>query len=173
MAKTTGYKLREAIRVREMERSVLEGQFEESLMQFKDDNKGDPKEIAKQLRQNEEAIATLQVAQDFYNLRVTVKVQGKEVSLAEAVAKIGGAGRIKDRWQAVANQGGSDRDRRYRHRLEARDPAQERASAKITPQDALKEAITAAKIAAALRAAIAEGNSTDLEIPDLEDKLLQ
>lgn len=174
MATVTGYKLREAIRVREMERSVLNGQFKDSLTQFADDSKGNPKNIAEQLRKNEEDIATLQVAQDLYNLRVLVKIQGKQISLAEAVARIGGVGRLKDLWHDVANvtADGGGRRRYYDSPL-SRDPSQERAKAMITPQEALKEAVSAAKIAAAYRAAIAEGNNQEIDIPDLDAKLLQ
>ena len=171
MAKTTGYKIREAIKLHEMRKSVLQGQFGNSLVQFEDEEKGDPRELAQQIRQEETAIAKLQVAQTSYNLQVKLEVGGQQITLCEAVKSIGGAGRMEQLWNTVANSR-DDYGRSYGGER-SRDPNQERAKNQVTPQEALGEATKSAKQAAQLRAGIAEGNSEQVEIPSLDASLLQ
>lgn len=166
--KITGYKLREAIRLQKMQIVVLNGQFNGSLVQFKEDKKGDPRDIAKQLEAAELALAKLQVAQSYCNLNVQVNVLGNKMTLGDAVKRIGGIARLEEIWTKVAN---TEPDRYSMRHGMSRDPAQEYAQTQIDPQEALKLATGYAREAAALRAAIAEANSETIEISFLDSKL--
>lgn len=168
---TTGYQIREALKLHEMRKAVLNAQFNDSLVQFKDDEKGNPKAIAEQISSEETSIAKLQVAQSMYNLKVHVRVGSLTMTLCEAVKAMGGAGRMEQLWNQVANPNGGG-GRYYRHQETTRMPGVEHAKSQISSDAALKEATAAAKFAAQLRAAIAEGNSDEVDIPNLDAGLL-
>src|SRR5690606_25645250 len=61
-----------------------------------------PDEILSEFIEAEDAIAKLQTEQLKYNLAVNVKINGSDVTLAEAIKKIGGIGRIEKIWKAAS-----------------------------------------------------------------------
>jgi len=168
--KITGYRLREAIKMHELRRNTWAGQFTDSLVKFKDDDKTHPQVIARNFLTEEEAVAKLQAAQAKYNLAVVVNILGQQMSLCEAVKRVGGAGRVEGLWRAAA---GGKKDRYGYRNEDERDPTKERARAQMTINEITKEAHVAAKFAGALRSAIATANTQELEIEDLNAALFE
>lgn len=105
-----------------------------------------------------------------YNLQVRVTVQGTEITLAAAVKMLGGAGRVAKMWrEAVA-----DKEDRYGYRNEReRNKDTEIAQKRVPYDEALKEANKADGFAGALRAAIATGNATLVDIEGLDPALFE
>lgn len=166
--KVTGYKLREAIRRVELQRDTVAGLFKDSLYVFEGESKADPIELMKKFRDAEYAVAALQEAQQRYNLRVSLLVYGKVLSLAVAVKMLGGAGRTAKMWRdAIAK-----REDRYGRDLE-RSRDTEAAKRVVAYDVALREANKADAYAGELRAAVAAGNATEMEIEELEPVLFE
>lgn len=166
--KVTGYKLREAIRRVELQRDTVAGLFKDSLYVFEGEAKADPIELMKKFRDAEYAVAALQEAQQRYNLRVSFVVCGKVLSLAVAVKMLGGAGRTAKMWRdAIAK-----REDRYGRDLE-RSRDTEAAKRVVAYDVALREANKADAYAGELRAAVAAGNATEMEIEELEPVLFE
>jgi hypothetical protein len=168
--KVTGYQLREATRKFELQRDTAARLFKSSLYAFEDEVKEDPIEVMDHLKKAELSVVRLQEAQQKYNLKVLIDVQGKSITLAAAVKMLGGAGRIAKMWrEAVA-----DKEDRYGYRNERERNKDTEVARKRLPFDvALKEANTADGFAGALRAAIAVGNATSLEIEGLDTELFE
>ena len=161
--KTTGYKLRHAIREAEHIKNIAAGQWDDSLHAFpgEDETKAAPQVLMAKYVECENRLAALQLAQTRYNLAVTVTVQGQPMTLCEAVKRVGGAGRAekKDRY-------GYNRDL-------TRNSTEIRAVRTISIEAALLEAKRAARYASALREAIEVGNSTEVEIENLDSSLFE
>jgi len=168
--KVTGYKLREEIRRNELQRDMAANIFKDSLHAFKEEEKADPRALMQQFRNAEFHVAMLQEAQQRYNLKVTVDVQGRKMSLASAVKMLGGAGRAAKMWREAVGE----KEDRYscRNNLE-RQKDTETAKRTVSHEEALKEANKADAYAGSLRAAIALGNATETEIEHLESLLLE
>lgn len=166
--KVTGYKLREAIRRVELQRDTTAGLFKDSLHVFEGESKADPIDLMKQFRDAEYAAAALQEAQQRYNLRVSVSVYSKALSLAVAVKMLGGAGRAAKMWRESI----SKKEDRYGNHLE-RSKDTEAATRVVAYSVALREANKADAYAGELRAAIATGNATEMEIESLEPILFE
>ena len=168
--KTTGYKLREEIRKFELQRDTAINMFKDSLHVFEGESKADPLSLMQKFRDAEFAVVTFQEAQQRYNLKVNIDVQGKKISLAIAVKMLGGAGRAAKLWRDVVAE---KEDRHsYRNTLE-RSKDTEVAKRVVKYDFALKEANKADAYAGALRAAIATGNATEVEIEGLEPMLFE
>ncbi len=167
--KITGYKLKELIKQAEMVRDTVASHFDDSLHKFEGDaTKATPQEIVDKFRRADLALAQIQAVQAQYNLAVEVTVLGEKMTLLDAVKRVGGAGRIEKMWRSAS---GTKKDRyAYRDEL-TRDKDTIRAKRTISKGAALELAQQAAKVAGALRAAIAEGNSREVELdvslPDL------
>lgn len=161
--KVTGYLLREKVREWELRRNMANEQFPASLKKFPGETKRTPAEVVGDFEKAEKAIAYLQAAQARYNLGVQVNVLGEVMTLCEAVKRIGGAGRAEALWRSAAG-GKKDRYSSYRNDDEVRKADEVRAVATITQEDAAKQATRAAKYAGAMRAAIATGNATVVEM---------
>jgi hypothetical protein len=161
----TGYALREAIRRQQLRRDTIAAQFSDTLYVFEGEEKQSPDEVAAALMKAERTVAALQRAQDEYNLHV--KVTGKligEMTLCTAVKLVGGTGRLEKMWRtaAVPKQDCYDTERMVRNKDDVR------ARSTMNVRDLTDRAAKAASYAGALRAAIAEANSTKIEIEGLD-----
>lgn len=160
--KVNGFLFRESIRRWELRRDTAINQFDDSLKKFPGEEKPHPTAIAAEFLKCESAIAKIQAAQARYNSSVEVPVVEEKMTLTEAVKRLGGAGRMEKLWRAAAGAGKKKETYGFNDN-DVRDPNQIRAARTISLDDALKEARRAAAYASALRAAIAKGNSTEVE----------
>lgn len=168
--KVTGYKLREAIRRFELQRDTTVNLFKDSLHVFDDESKADPISLMQKFRDAEFAVVTLQEAQQRYNLKVSIDVYGKKIFLAAGVKMLGGAGRAAKMWREAV----SEKDDRHSYRSNLERSKDTIAAKRVVTYDiALKEANKADAYAGALRAAIATGNATEMEIEGLEPMLFE
>lgn len=170
---TTGYRLREALKLWGLRKAAAEQAFPDSLFKFDGEEKTKPADIVSTLVSAEASIAQLQVAQMRYNLSVMVEVEGQgQMPLAHAIKLAGSAERIEKLWRGVKSP--SSKRSRYDLGPElTRDPNQLRAASTITDKEALNQTSVASKRAGALRAAIASGNSTKVEIENLVPSLFE
>jgi hypothetical protein len=160
--KITGYKLKELIKRAEMVRDTVASHFNGSLHKFEGDDKDGPQDVVAKFRKADLALAQVQTVQARYNLAVEVEVLGEKMSLMEAVKRVGGAGRVEKMWRSAS---GEKKDRySYRDDDLTREAGQIRAKRTINKSQTLELAQEAAKIAGSLRAAIAEGNSVEVEL---------
>ena len=168
----TGYKLQNAIRDWETQRKIASGLFDNSLHVFEDEEEtaSSPHELMDQYKQAEDAIAKIQMAQLRYNLHVEVNVQGTKMTLAEAVKRVGGAGRMEAMWRAAATDG-TKRDRWSRDRSLTRSTDEERARPTLKRSEAIELTRTSGRYASSLREAIKTGNAREIEIEGLESSL--
>ena len=158
--KLTGYRLQHTIREASAELSVLVSQFEDSFMAFPDDKKSKPTDLYQKYLDLEEKITILQTTQGRYNLAVEVEVQGRKMTLAQAVKLVGGAGRGEKMWRGKARI----KKERYSYSEDSRSKDHVYASRTMTPEECLAEAKKASKWAAALREAIQIGNAKEVDI---------
>jgi hypothetical protein len=168
--KTTGYALREAVKLQELRRDTAARAFTGSLKAFPGEGKEAPQSVVEGFLKAESAIAKLQTAQARYNLTVTVTVEGQSITLSEAIKSIGGVARAEKMWRSAA---GPKPDRYASFNEDEIDPSKVRAKATIAPMEAVKLAAVLAKRAGALRAAIATGNTRELEIENLDPSLFE
>ena len=169
--KVTGYFLREKIREWELRRNMANEQFPKSLKTFKDEKKRTPVEVVADFEKAERAIAYIQAAQARYNLGVEVSVLSEKMTLCEAVKRVGGAGRVEALWRSAAG-GKKDRYASYSNDDAVRKADEVRAVATVTQEEAAKLATRAAKFAGAMRAAIATGNATVVDM-ELDTALIE
>lgn len=176
--KINGYKLQQAIKSRQEDRDLLNGQFSGSLYKFEDEQKRDPVDIAADLAKAEREIAHLQSVQGLYNTKVVITVDGQDITLLQAIKQVGGANRLANLWKQVAAQSAgtlrSGRRNRYADPFGApgvRDREQEYAKATVDAETAIQKAKEAAKAARELRAAISAGNAKEVEL-DVNPELL-
>jgi hypothetical protein len=156
----TGYKLRELLRNQRTLRDVHANRFNETLWQF--DNKSErPQAAAESFRAADHAVAMLEEAQQYYNLQVRIKVAGETLTLSRAIKLIGGAGRLEKMWRSAAKDTGRDR---YSYREMTRKADDIVAQRMISIEESIKLATIAAQYASELRAAIAEANTTKVNI---------
>lgn len=161
---TNGFELKEAQRALSLRISTLESEFNESQYAFPgDDDRRSPTEIAEELAEAETKLVRLQVAQKRYNLAVQVKLgkTGVTMPLSEAIAAVGGAGRVEKMWRLSASNTGRSR---YQDQSQEKDPTKVYSKRQVTVKQALDEANKAARFAGNLRAAIAVGNATELDL---------
>lgn len=164
--KVTGYQLREAIRAWELRKSAAEQLVPESLMCFAGQEHEDPAKIIAQVAEAEAKIAEIETVQSAYNLGVTVWVIDKDITLAEAIKAVGGAGRVEKLWR-MAVKGDNNRDRGYGYNELRKEKDTELAKRTISVEVAMKAAALAAQYAGALRAAIAQGNNQEKDVGGL------
>jgi len=160
--KITGYKLQHTLRELAHRRDTAAARFDKVLWKFEDQDKATPQQIMKAYRDAEVTIAKLQTAQGRYNLAITVNVLSETMTLAEAVKRVGGAGRMEKMWRSIA---APKKDRySYREEENTRDPHVERATRQVSEDEAAVFAQQAARFASALREAIQVANATEIEI---------
>lgn len=169
---TTGYKLKEALKLWDLRKTAAEQLFATSLFKFEGEQKEAPAEISKRLLEAEAAIASLQEAQMRYNLGTTVEVDGRgQMTLALAIKLAGVAERNEKLWKGVS----TPKKERYSYSGPelVRDPTQVRATATIEAKEVLLLTSKASKDAGALRAAIASGNAVKQPIENLNPALFE
>lgn len=164
--KISGYKLREAIKIKQIELSAIESQFNDSLYKFSDEKKISPQETSQLIVNLEKDISLLQTAQSYYNLQVKVTHNGEEMYLENAVKVLGGLGRDSRRWRDAANTG-TGRIPYARHSIRNKDEIV--AEATISKPEAIEKAKTSEKLASSLRSSIAIANATSIEIDFLQN----
>ncbi len=165
-----GYALREALKQWELRKDAAEKAFTSSLHKFADEKKDAPQQVVDAYLKAEDAISKLQVAQMRYNLAVKVEVQGEKMTLAEAIKRVGGAGRVEKMWKGATPQ---ERHHRYGDDGLTRTAGQERAEATIDAKTVVSLATQASKRSGAYRAAIAKTNGVSLDIEDLSPALFE
>ena len=160
--KITGYKLQHTLRELAHKRDTAAARFDKTLWKFEDEPKATPQEVMKTYRDAEGAIAQLQTAQGRYNLAITVNVLSESMTLAEAVKRIGGAGRMEKMWRSIA----APKKDQYGYGDDGttRDPNVERATRQVSEEEAAVFAQQASRFASALREAIQVANATEIEI---------
>jgi hypothetical protein len=161
--------LRVALKQWDLRKDAAAKAFNGSLHKFAGEEKDSPTQIVEELIRAELAIVDLQVAQMRYNLAVNVTVFGKEMTLAEAIKRVGFSGRVEKMWRGVTETKTS------RYGLDdglTRDPTRIRAEPVLKSKEALTLAMKASKAAGNLQAAIATGNATKVEV-DLSPALLE
>lgn len=166
----TGYMLREAVRIQTLRRDTAAGQFNDSLKKFPDEKKATPDEVIKRVREAEESISALQVAQSRYNLAVRVELpNGRRATLLECIKRIGGLGRIEKTWRSAAKvkeRGLFDDDR-------TREPGVVVQERQLSVDDASVRTEQVNRELGALRILIAAGNAQKVDIEDLDASLFE
>jgi len=166
-----GYKLREALKFWNAKRDATLSIFEGSLTKFKGEKKKSPDEIMKEFLDVEEAIAELQEEQMRYNISVIVKVRDKEMTLASAIKRIGGVGRVEKIWKIASKPVIKSRYGHVESKIiTSKDKDTEYAERQVSFEEALERASVAGRDAAAYREAIAIGNGREIKTslsPDL------
>lgn len=160
--KISGFRLQQAIKVQVDRRKLAEARFDGSLKKFPDEKKPDPRDLMKEFEDAERQIALLQTAQARFNLTVEVEVQGKRMTLQEAVKLLGGASRVERNWTKAA----AEENDRYADRVRDKDSII--AQRQVEPEKCAEFAKTAARKVRALRYAIQKGNATELDISGLD-----
>ncbi len=168
--KTTGFDIREARKLWELRRDTAARAFNGSLKKFEDETKETPQQIVDTFLAAAAAVAQIEVAQCRYNLKVTVEVQGQKMFLMDAIKLIEGAARAEKMWRSAA---GPVPDRYGSSYAEERDPTNVIAKSTLTSHEAMKLASQTAKRAGALRAAIAVGNTREVELEGLDPALFE
>lgn len=166
----TGYKIRRALKELEMLRDAALVEFNNSFQKYKWETKESPQKIMEKLERLEGKIARLQAAQALYNTQVMVDVVGKTMTLSEAVKRVGSFGKMVGLWKNAANQASQNTISRYGTTAKTDDVFPEQT---ITSEVATANAIQAEKYASALRGAVAEGNTTTVDLEGLDPDLLR
>ena len=169
--KTTGYGLREAIKQAELRRDTAANAFNGSLKKFPDEQKETPQAIVEAFTKAERALVSLQVAQMRYNLSVQVEVNGEKMTLAEAIKRVGGAGRIEKMWKGAIAE--PTKRNSYMDDVDERDATKVRATRTVPAAEAMKLATTSGKKSGSLRAAISVANGKEVEIEGLDSALFE
>lgn len=168
--KINGYEIREAIRRQELRREAYEKTFSRSLYKFESDEVPLPQEAMKQIVECEDAIAKLQAHQSRYNLIIETTINGKTLTLCEAIKRIGGAGRAEKMWRDYATEKNRSRYG-YTDIPDVKRQGEEHSKRALSISSTTKLATEAAEYAGALRSAIAFGNSIQIEM-EIDQKLL-
>lgn len=171
--KVTGFMLKDAISTWTLRKEAAGKLMPLSFYRFPGEAKKTPLENATELEKAELAIVALQVAQMHYNLKVRVTSPSLgSIQLGTAIKLLGATNRVKKLWiDAVAPK---------RNRYEStptvvleRDPTRERAEHTSTSEEITKQIALASKKVSHLGALVAIGNSTEIEIEDLDAALFE
>lgn len=168
--KITGTVLKEGLTMQKLRSDTAAGAFNGTLMKFPDEEKDTPHKLAEEYLRAEKALAKLQVAQKRYNLAVKVEVLGEVITLEEAIKRVGGPARAEKFWRTAA----APKQDRYGYRAETtRDATTIVAKSTVSTIEAMRLATQQAKQAGAFRAAIAVGNTKEVDIEDLDPSLFE
>lgn len=160
--KLTGYRIRERLNALLIDHKIAADAFSGSLVYFEDDGQGEtPDSVASRFAEAERKVASLQAVQARYNLAVPVEVQGERMTLCEAIKRVGGAGRLEKMWRDASS---TLRATDWRGAPVKRTKDEVVAKRALSPEECGKRAVKAARYAAALRAAVAQGNTTEIDI---------
>lgn len=162
-----GFKIKQALAALQTRREQLEVEISHGpLFRREDDKTKRPVEdLMSEYGQVERLIAQLQGAQTIHNAATKVTVSGKEISLAEAVKLAGSLERVAAKWKQLTKE-----VRLVLHETEYNSeskPIKIPLMRSLSPKDVLSRATTASIAAAAVRAAIAEGNAKSLPFESL------
>lgn len=160
----TGYTLREAIKIKNIELSSLASQFTESLQYFEPEEKPNPVDIANKIVKLESDLSLLQTFQSWYNLNVTVELEGNIIPLETAVKLVGGLSRLASYWRKAA-QGSEIVMSRFSRNQNTRSKDDLIAKPSITKSEALSLTKEAEKRCSSLRSKIAMANSNEKTLP--------
>jgi hypothetical protein len=164
--KINGYKLREAVQKWELRRDTALMQFHDALWTFETGKEPGqlPLELSKQIVEAENAITKLQTAQLALNLQVKVEVQGKSITLCEAIKGCGGADRFVQMWKGVAKlTKPMGVDLYGRGDGLSRDKEKQYATRTVEPKVAVEYATKAGAYSVALRSAVSQGNGVEVD----------
>lgn len=169
--KVNGLKFREALRKWDTRLEVAATQFKECLWQFPNDERKlpMPMDMSHKFVEADKAIATLQSAQQQYNLENMIDLGTEKVSLSLIIKMVGNGGRFEKMWRTAAIDTGRDRWSRHEN---IRKTDEVHAIRQISVEDALKNAENAAASASNLRMAIALANTREVEI-DIDPKYFE
>ncbi len=154
--KVNGYALRTAIRNRETERDGAIAALSQSL---RGQEGPTPEELMAKIEACEKNIACLQAFQSRYNLEIKIPVGVDTITMAEAVKRIGGIERVSAHWRNLMNQCSST--------------AMAASIIKFDTNAAIEKAKKAATEASTLRGRMSSANSTEIEIPELEESHME
>lgn len=172
--KINGYRLRAAIKRKEVTLQVAIRTFEESAYQYASDKqKYDLGDLMETVANTEIEITDLQACQSRYNLSVLVPYTNTNdelfhITLCQAVKLVGGAGREEKLWRSLLPK----KERYGFERVPTRSAGDEHAKLAVNYEELVDYVDSAAKCAANLRANIAVGNNTEVEIPELSEDML-
>lgn len=176
--KIDGSNIRGALREQEDVVRQVKATFEDSLYSFDGEQKLRPEKLMAQLRDAHDRLAMLHVVRTRYNLEVRVNVRDprtvgasatlwrerRNISLMEAVNRVGNAGREANLWRNAAPRSNGRRGSWERRQELTRNKDQERAQSTVAIEDALRFSRGASRFAADLSSAITRGNATVLEM---------
>lgn len=164
--KVNGYQIREAIKHWTLLRDTLICNFNESLHVFEGETiSSSPIELMSKFDNADQNIAKLECCQQKFNQIVLVKIQDKSMTLSLAVKLVGGAGRREKLWRDAA----TPKKDRFSYRDEmTRSKDTEYARPVLTKDVILQNSESSMRYASALRAAIAQGNSQEVNIESLD-----
>lgn len=175
--KINGVMLREAITVWEMRRDASAKRFPNAFF-AKDAEVLSGKWESPTVHMNnfmlaEGNIAKLQAVQARYNIETMVSFsnggQTEKMSLCEAVKRQGGLNRAANMWREQTKQ---EEDKYESHRMAYADKAQEYPSRRVSLRESVDSAARMVTLAAALRGAVAVGNTREMEV-DLSPSLFE
>ena len=162
-----GFQIKEALKRWENRRKFAGDQFADSIVAFEEDEKEKPQKLIENYTRADSNYAKLQELQHWYNHQVKCNV-GKEVhTLSYCVKIVGGLSRVENLWHDACVQ---KRDR-WNPPEKTRSKELTYAKRTVTVKEASKLAEEAAKQASEVRAAIAIGNATNVEIGEVGFKL--
>jgi hypothetical protein len=166
--KTTGYALREAMKNHTLNKEVAEGDFTPSLKHTEgEDPKALPKEVFQAFLKADMALAKLEEAQVRYNLAVRLDFNGQNITLLDAIKRVGILGRVEKMWKGtIANPVAASN---------YFDEPENKVKAKRTlpASEALALTKMYGKQASSLRASIAAANAVVVDIEDLDASLFE
>jgi hypothetical protein len=159
-----GYGLREAIREWTVKKELAEQAFNKSLYVFPGDKGSDPNEVWGEYRAAELNIAKLQSAQNEYNLKVTVAIGGENITLCEAVKRVGAISRFVTLWKKALSKEAMEKHAWESKSALIRNKDDIVAEKKVTDETCQKAIVDLKKSENVLRAAIATANAIFIEL---------
>lgn len=166
--KVNGYQLREALRRWTTKLEVLKARFEENIWQFPGEQKNLPMAAA-DWRQAIDNVALVQCLQQQFNAQVMLQVAGKPMTLANAVKLVGMLGQFEAAWRKATFK---KKERYGLDTEQSRSKDNEYAVKSMTQEEIEKNADELGAYAASLRAAIAYGNSQEIDVGAVAEGVL-
>lgn len=157
----TGYGLKAQRQALELDLTTLFDELSNALYAFKTDVKRPMAAVSADIAAKQKELCKLETLQAQYNLAVKVDVEGETISLMEAVKRVGGAVKLEQAWRAVATP---KKDSYAPEHQTERSFDREFAGRTVTTEDAKGHTVAAARYASAVKAAVALGNATEIEL---------
>lgn len=159
--KVTGTQLRGRLAALALQLDAQTKAFDDALRQYPGEDKN-PQDIMNEIVRLEYQITTLQTAQQWYNLQVTIMSPDENpITLAAAVKLIGGLSRIAKLWRNALPA----KDRYRLNALDVRSADQEREQYTLTPTQIIAQITTWSNATATMTARVAIANTHEVEIP--------